>query len=59
MLILVVMSLYSWTVILSKKKILLDSKRDIKDFSKYFSLAFFQTVFYILTFYIQDLVVVQ
>jgi biopolymer transport protein TolQ len=37
MLILVVMSLYSWTIILSKKKILLDSKRDIKDFSKYFS----------------------
>jgi hypothetical protein len=25
------------TIILSKKKILLDSKRDIKDFSKYFS----------------------
>jgi biopolymer transport protein TolQ len=37
MLILVVMSIYSWTVILSKKKILLDSKGDIKDFSKYFS----------------------
>jgi biopolymer transport protein TolQ len=29
---------YSWTVILSKKKILLDSKRDIKNFSAYFSI---------------------
>ena len=38
MLILVVMSIYSWTVILSKKKILLDSKRDIKNFSAYFSI---------------------
>ena len=37
MLILVMMSIYSWTVILSKKKILLDSKRDIKNFSAYFS----------------------
>jgi biopolymer transport protein TolQ len=32
------MSIYSWTVILSKKKILLDSKRDIKNFSAYFSI---------------------
>ncbi|CAC9488798.1 Tol-Pal system protein TolQ [uncultured Gammaproteobacteria bacterium] len=37
MLILVMMSIYSWTVILSKKKILLNSKRDIKNFSAYFS----------------------
>ncbi|CAC9434580.1 MotA/TolQ/ExbB proton channel family protein [Bathymodiolus heckerae thiotrophic gill symbiont] len=37
MLILVIMSIYSWTLILSKKKILLDSKSDIKRFSQIFS----------------------
>lgn len=37
MLILVAMSIYSWTIILSKKKILIDSKADIKAFSKNFS----------------------
>ena len=37
MLILVIMSVYSWTIILSKKKILLDSKSDIKNFSECFS----------------------
>ncbi len=37
MFILVVMSIYSWTIILSKKKILLNSKNDIKNFYKYFS----------------------
>ncbi|BAS68065.1 protein TolQ [Bathymodiolus septemdierum thioautotrophic gill symbiont] len=39
MLILVVMSVYSWTVILSKKKILIDSKNDIKAFSNCFSIG--------------------
>ncbi len=37
MLILVVMSVYSWTIILSKKKTLLDSKDDIESFSHCFS----------------------
>lgn len=37
MLILVIMSIYSWTIILSKKNILIDSKDDIKIFSKSFS----------------------
>lgn len=36
--ILVVMSIYSWAIILSKKKILIDSKSDIKNFFKYFSI---------------------
>ncbi len=37
MLILVAMSVYSWTIILSKKKILIDSQNDIKTFSQIFS----------------------
>ena len=37
MLILVMLSIYSWTIIFSKKKVLLDSKSDIKNFSKCFS----------------------
>lgn len=37
MLILVMMSVYSWAIILSKKKILLNSKDDIKNFSQCFS----------------------
>ena len=32
MAILVLMSIYSWTVIMSKKKVLIDSKKDIKAF---------------------------
>jgi biopolymer transport protein TolQ len=37
MLILVIMSIYSWTIILSKKRILVDAKADIKDFLQSFS----------------------
>lgn len=37
MFILVLMSIYSWTVILSKKKILLDTNRDINEFHKDFN----------------------
>ncbi|SFV86340.1 MotA/TolQ/ExbB proton channel family protein [hydrothermal vent metagenome] len=37
MLILVAMSIYSWTIILSKKKVLIDTKSDIKLFSQHFS----------------------
>lgn len=36
MFILVLMSIYSWTLILSKKKILIDSKKDIKIFHQHF-----------------------
>ncbi|SMN01797.1 MotA/TolQ/ExbB proton channel family protein [uncultured Candidatus Thioglobus sp.] len=36
MLILVVMSIYSWTLIFAKKKILIDAKSDIKAFSEHF-----------------------
>ncbi|MBT3431667.1 MAG: protein TolQ [Candidatus Thioglobus sp.] len=36
MFILVLMSIYSWTIILSKKKILMDAKRDIKTFHNNF-----------------------
>ncbi|AYQ56356.1 MotA/TolQ/ExbB proton channel family protein [Bathymodiolus thermophilus thioautotrophic gill symbiont] len=35
--VLAVMSIYSWTIILSKKKILIDTKDDIKKFLKHFS----------------------
>lgn len=40
MLILVLMSVYSWTLILSKKKILLDVNRDIKTFNREFDGGF-------------------
>ena len=36
MFILVLMSIYSWTLILSKKKILIDAKKDISDFHRHF-----------------------
>jgi biopolymer transport protein TolQ len=36
MFILVLMSIYSWTLILSKKKILIDAKKDITDFHRHF-----------------------
>ncbi|SMM99033.1 MotA/TolQ/ExbB proton channel family protein [uncultured Candidatus Thioglobus sp.] len=36
MLILVVMSIYSWTLIFAKKKVLIDAKSDIKNFSEHF-----------------------
>ena len=36
MLILVIMSVYSWTIILSKKKVLIDSRRDITAFHNIF-----------------------
>ena len=32
MIVLVLMSIYSWTVIMSKKKVLMDATTDIKDF---------------------------
>ena len=38
MLILVLMSIYSWTLMLSKKKILIDTKLDISAFQKNFSI---------------------
>ena len=36
MLVLVLMSIYSWTVIMSKKKVLMDATSDIKDFHQKF-----------------------
>ncbi len=36
MFILVLMSVYSWTIILSKKKVLMDARRDIKKFHNNF-----------------------
>ncbi len=36
MFILVAMSIYSWTIILAKKKILMDSKRDIRAYHNIF-----------------------
>ena len=36
MVILVLMSIYSWTVIMSKKKILLDASNDVENFHQVF-----------------------
>ena len=36
MIVLVLMSIYSWTVIMSKKKVLMDATSDIKDFHQKF-----------------------
>ena len=36
MIVLVLMSIYSWTVIMSKKKVLMDAATDVKDFHQKF-----------------------